>query len=114
MFDYVILSKEDYPDLDVLSKDWSKELGIKALLTLEDKGAEIFEHGIGTVVGTIPVSTIKDSTGSGDIFSGSFIYYKALGNDDDTSIKFANRIAGKCLAFTPSEIAELKLVDLLT
>ena len=114
MFDYVVLSKEDYPEIIELSKDWSEKFKIKTLITLDREGACIFEDGKRSDVATTPVGTIKDSTGSGDIFSGSFIYYRALGNDDETSIKFANRIAGKCLEYTPSEIAELTLQDLLT
>ncbi len=105
LFDYFILSENDYPNIEELAIEWSKKSNLKVIVTKEEMGADLVKNGRAINVPTIPINQIKDSTGSGDIFSGSFAYMFAKTRDEIEAIKFANKIAGICLSYTPDEIS---------
>lgn len=104
--DFVAMSNEDYPDVEMISRRWARKSKGAIIITEGDKGAAIItqngEQKIPTI--PIPVDQIVDSIGSGDIFSAGFIYEYALSKDVKRSVVFANKLAGVCLSFTPENI----------
>lgn len=106
LFDFVTLSSEDYPDMRSLARRWVKNTDATMLMTQGDKGATIFQRSRMTQVPTkvIPVDKIVDSVGSGDIFSAGFIYEYARTKEVVGAVRFANKLAGTCLAFRPDHI----------
>jgi hypothetical protein len=104
LFDYVILSNEDYPHIEKIAKDWVKNSQAKILITLAEKGALLIGHQSEKLIPTQPVTNIVNSVGAGDIFTASFVYKFLQTNNEEKSIRFAHKIAGFCLQFTPDKI----------
>lgn len=113
LFDFLILSDEDYPNVLELSKAWANQYKNNIIVTRGKDGADVyygvewFNESQEINIPTKPVDNIKDSTGSGEIFSGSFGYMFTKTRDTLKSINFANKIAGICLAYTPDQIEGL-------
>lgn len=104
LFDFIILSDEDYPDVECISKDWVKNNDSVIIITKAEKGATFLSCTEQIDVPTKATDNTVDSTGSGDIFSACFAYKYLSCKDICTSIKFAHRIAGYCLKYVPSQI----------
>jgi sugar/nucleoside kinase (ribokinase family) len=111
LFDYVILSDEDYPDVDRLSETWAKSYSCKVIMTRGEHGARIYgpESIVDVPTEKIEPADIVDSVGSGDIFSASFVYRLVQTQDEQEAVKFANSVAGKCLKYTAVDIIEGRL-----
>jgi sugar/nucleoside kinase (ribokinase family) len=95
LVDFVILSSEDYPDIENLSVTWSKQYNTAFILTEAEKGAKIINKDGKIVVPTIPIppSEIIDSVGAGEIFTASFAYNYCKNKDVEKSVKLANESA---------------------
>lgn len=95
LVDILILSLEDYPNMEMLSLQWVKKYGITILITKAGKGASIInKNGVIQVpTVSIPENEIVDSVGAGDIFSASFGYFYFGNRDYDKSVKMANKTA---------------------
>lgn len=105
-FNFLILSEEDYPDVEDIAKSWVRSNSTVLIITKAERGATFLSKEQKVDVPTKPVfeKDIVDSTGSGDIFSACFAYKYFEFKDIVESIKFAHKIAGHCLAFVPDEI----------
>lgn len=105
-FHFVTLSSEDYPGVEKLSRLWVDSLSTTIVMTQGNKGAKIITRKGEKEITTdpIPLDQIVDSVGSGDIFSAGFIYEYAKMKDVEGAVRFANKLAGACLAFTPEHI----------
>ncbi len=112
LFDYAILSDQDYPNIINLAEKWSKLLNLKVIITKEEKGATYFDNGKSVTVPTKPlkISEIKDSTGAGDVFSAVFAYYITKENDYKNAVVMANKIAGKSLKYTTNELKQKEII----
>lgn len=106
LVDFVILSDEDYPDIERIAHEWAKISGITIIITKAERGAEVISKDKQIDIPTNAVSreAIVDSTGSGDIFSAGFAYKYFHTKDVIESVHFANCLAGECLFLTPDEI----------
>lgn len=106
LFDFIILSEEDYPDVGKLAAKWLELADVSIIVTKGEKGASVMSRSTTYSVETTPIprSEITDSVGAGDIFSASFIYAFMITKDIRKSVKFANSIAGQSLAFTPLQL----------
>ncbi|MBN2015354.1 carbohydrate kinase family protein [Candidatus Dojkabacteria bacterium] len=110
LFDFTILSDEDYPDIANLSKKWLNGNKSKVIITKGKDGADLISGAdliTKTKVINFPTKEapkIVDSTGSGDIFSASFAYKFFQTRDDAKSIEFANKVAGYCLRYKSYDI----------
>jgi hypothetical protein len=109
LFDIVILSIEDHKYSRDLAEGWANDHDIVVVLTLGSKGCQIFTKDRSVLVETttVPEKEIKDSVGSGDIFTASFIHQLSTTKDPAKSAEFANKVAGQMLAYTPEEIKDL-------
>lgn len=106
LFDIIILSEEDHPDITDITTHWLSYADVKIIVTMGEKGARLASRNESFVVPTTPISTnnIVDSVGAGDIFSASFIYEYMQSYDIRKSIEFGNSIAGQSLAYTPDQL----------
>lgn len=115
MFDFAIMSDEDYPQIVELAKKWSTKYNTDFIITKGAEGADLHygvewmhdDHVIN--IPTENVTDVVDSTGSGDTFSASFSYMYAKTKDAAKSIAFANKIAGFLLSYTPEQMRDIKL-----
>ena len=105
-FDFVIFSEKEYPNIEKISASWVKDNKSVIIITKAERGAKFLKRNGKMDVPTKPVAEkdIVDSTGSGDIFSACFAYKYFKCKDIVESIKFAHKVAGYCLGFTPDEI----------
>ncbi|MDQ6985104.1 MAG: PfkB family carbohydrate kinase [Candidatus Dojkabacteria bacterium] len=114
LFDFGILSDEDLEDLSLIP-EWTKKHKIGLIVTRGKDGADVyygadlFDNGVKYNVSTTPVENIKDSTGSGEIFSASFAYMYVKTRDTGKSIAFGNKVAGRCLLYSPRELENMNL-----
>lgn len=99
LFDFVILSSDDYPNIEKLALEWSKKFGTTFIITKAQKGAIIISKNTKIIVSTnpIPSKVIVDSIGAGDIFSASFGYYYFKSKNLIKSVSLANKSAGQKL-----------------
>lgn len=99
LFDFVILSSDDYPNIEKLSSSWSKKSGTTFIITKAEKVAIIINKNERVVVPTnpIPLEDVVDSIGAGDIFSASFGYNYFKNKDLVKSARLANKAARKRL-----------------
>ncbi len=106
LFDVMILSELDYPDLDVLAEEWSVRYQIVVLVTLGDRGCLVINgrHRVVVPVEAVPDEEIVDSVGSGDIFSAAFAYAYHQKHDLMSAVEFANSVARQCLFYSAEEI----------
>jgi len=105
-FNFVILSEEDYPDVEKEASEWVKNNGCVVIITKAERGATFLSKKERVDIPTKPVcqKDIVDSTGSGDIFGACFAYKYFECKNIVESIKYAHKIAGYCLKFTPDQI----------
>lgn len=105
-FDFVSLSREDYPHITELSYGWVRKFNTTIIMTEGGDGASVINAKEVKHIGTsaIPTEKIVDSVGSGDIFSAGFIYEYMKTKDITKAVRFANALAGDCLMFTPDRI----------
>lgn len=110
LFDFVIVSDQDHPDMKSMSKKWSSKTNV--IMTLGDKGAVSIYKGKKIFAPTRPVKVVDiiDSVGSGDIFSASFGYKYYQTKDIKKSLLFANDIARQCL-FSPASDLKFEISD---
>lgn len=108
LVDFVILSSEDYSDIEDLSFKWSGQYGTTFIITTAERGALIINKNGRTVVSTIPIpfEEIVDSIGAGDIFSASFGYNYFKDKDLEKSVHLANESAREKLLAKTKEIKE--------
>ncbi len=106
LFDLMILSEADYPNIENLSKDWSKKYNIITAITKGEKGVTILDNkkilNIPTEI--VLEKDIIDSVGSGDIFSAGFAYSFYKTKSFKKAGVFANALARQCLFFTANDI----------
>ncbi|OGH10689.1 MAG: hypothetical protein A3B38_04375 [Candidatus Levybacteria bacterium RIFCSPLOWO2_01_FULL_36_13] len=95
LIDIVIVSDEDYPNIENLTLEWSKKYGTTFLITKAQKGAIIISTEVKKTVPTnpIPSKEIVDSIGAGDIFAAAFGYHYFKTKDLEKSVDYANQIA---------------------
>lgn len=106
LFDFIILSEEDYPDIENIAESWVGQNNAVVIITKAERGATFMSKREKVDIPTKPVEEkdIVDSTGSGDIFCACFAYKYVECKDIAESIKFAHKVAGYCLQFTPDQI----------
>jgi len=106
LVDFVILSSEDYPDIERLSFTWSKKYNTTFIITRAEKGAVIIDKNGKVVVSTspIPFEEIVDSIGAGDTFSASFGYNYSKNKNLVKSVEMANQSAREKLLSKTKEI----------
>lgn len=99
LVNFVILSSEDYSNIERLSFEWNKKFGTTFLITQAEKGATIINKNRKVLVSTnpIPLGKIVDSIGAGDIFGASFGYNYYKHKNLVNSVKSANESARKKL-----------------
>ncbi|OGF99848.1 hypothetical protein A2Y99_03055 [Candidatus Gottesmanbacteria bacterium RBG_13_37_7] len=91
-YDVVILSEEDYFNLERQAELWSKR-GVISILTREEKGCTVYIDGKPTDVSGFPAEKVIDATGSGDIFTAGFAYaFRRSGKIYESSM-FANALS---------------------
>lgn len=97
LFDFMILSSEDFPDIEKLSKNWTQKFKTKIIITKAQLGADLISNGRIENFSTQKVEKekIKDSTGAGDIFTAAFGYHFLKNKVLNKSIQFANIMARK-------------------
>jgi len=106
LVDFVILSSEDYPNIEKLSLEWYNKYSTTFIITKAEKGAMIINKNGRVIVSTnpIPLEEIVDSIGAGDTFSASFGYYYFKNKDLVKSVELANQTAGENLLSKTQEI----------
>lgn len=114
LFDIVILSENDSPNIEHDVNKWLKCSDCIVIITKAEKGCEIYKRSGSFSVTSNPVTVenIVDSVGSGDIFSSVFVYYFAKTHDIKLSAKHANAVARECLFYTPKELDTVVLKSL--
>ena len=97
LFDFVFLSSEDYPNIEMLSIEWNRQYGATFILTKAQEGADIInKQGVKTIpTNPIPAEKIINSIGAGDIFSAGFAYHYLKSKDVFGSVEFANKAAAE-------------------
>lgn len=101
-FNFVILSSDDYPNIEKLSLEWSKKYNTTIIITKAEKGAEVISKDgkINAMTDPISFEEIVDSVGAGDIFAASFGYYYSSTKNLEKSVRLANRAARERLLAT--------------
>ena len=92
LFDFTIVSDEDFPHIKELARVWTKRGKTKIIITLGEKGVLIIEKNKETMVPTTPVAQDKivDSVGSGDIFGAGFAFEYARTKNVIYAAEFGN------------------------
>ncbi len=111
LYDYTILSEEDYPGIDQLATEWAAATGKKIIITRGANGASIVSALGITDIPTYPVTDVVDSVGCGDVFSAAFAYYLKISGSETESVRFAHKIAGNALKYTPDQMRSLDFVN---
>lgn len=95
LFDFAVLSNEDYPNMEELSKLWSEKFGIKIIITKGELGACLVENGAVENFPTTLVKkeSIKDTIGAGDTFAAAFGFELLKNKKLSGAINFANKAA---------------------
>lgn len=95
LVDIVIVSNEDYPNIEKQSFSWSNKHGTTFIITKAQKGAIIINKNKKIIVSTTPVPDrqIVDSIGAGDIFAAAFGYNYFKTKDLLKSVNLANQAA---------------------
>ena len=106
LFDGVIVSDEDHPDMLAVASDWSERFHTIVIVTEAEKGASVVREGQITHVPTDAVapSDIVSSVGAGDIFSAGFMHVFAGSRDPVAGAAFGNKLARACLFMKPDAI----------
>jgi sugar/nucleoside kinase (ribokinase family) len=106
LVDFVILSNEDYPNIENLSFKWNKKYNTTFIVTEAEKGAVIIAKNDKILVSTnsIPFEEIVDSIGAGEIFTASFAYNYFKNKDIERSVKLANESAREKLLAKTEEL----------
>lgn len=92
LVDFVIVSNEDYPNIEKQSLGWNKKYDTTFIITKAEKGATIINEAGKKDVSTNPISQkdLVDSIGAGDIFAAAFGYHYFKDKDLVKSVKLAN------------------------
>jgi len=104
--DFVILSSEDYPDIEDLALAWSKQYATTFILTEAERGAIIINKNGKVAIPTIPIpfAEIVDAVGAGEVFTASFAYNYFKIKDLEKSVRQANASAREKLLARTEEI----------
>lgn len=99
LVDIVILSSEEYPNIEKLSIEMSERYGTTFIITKTQKGATIINKNTKIIISTKPVPTeqIVDSIGAGDIFAAAFGYNYFKNKNLVKSVRLANQAAREYL-----------------
>ncbi|MFH1657360.1 MAG: PfkB family carbohydrate kinase [bacterium] len=105
LVDVVIVSNQDYPQMEELARQWVIGNNLTVIVTLAEKGALILNKEGESLVPTTPVPAeeIVDSIGSGDIFSAAFAYNYFQTKNLEAAVRFANELARQYLFRTSGE-----------
>lgn len=104
LFDVVILSEEDYPNIKKISLQWLKNIQINMIITKSEQGADLVNSEGIINIPTKEIKDVVDSTGAGDVFTAAFTYKYLKTKNSKKAILFAHKIAGLSVRYSPNEI----------
>ncbi len=84
--------KMDYEDINTIIPIYNtlkKDFQTQILITLEEKGTFMECNGVYKIIPSIPVKAV-DSTGAGDLFHGSFLYFLSKDFPLEKVVRLAN------------------------
>lgn len=103
LFDIVVLSQEDCPQVDKKAYQWSKN-GPMIIVTKGKGGCIIYYQDSIIAYPAFNVDNIVDETGAGDIFTAAFAYAYLQSKNIKKSAVFANAAAGLSLRNLSDEL----------
>jgi sugar/nucleoside kinase (ribokinase family) len=68
------------------------------VVTLAEKGACAIRGGERTTVPAVPIATVVDTTGAGDLFAAGFLHAQARGDDLEASLKLGALCAAEIIS----------------
>jgi len=108
LVDIVILSDQDYPNIEKLALEWSNKYGTTFIITKAHKGATVINKNRRSIIKVkpIPAKQIFDSIGAGDVFAAAFGYYYFKNKDLLKSVKLANQAAREKLILNATILSQ--------
>ena len=103
LFDFIILSEEDYEGIEKEAFLWSN-ISPTVILTRAEKGCSVFQKGQACDFHGFKTKNIADVTGAGDVFAASFAYAYCRSKNLETSIEFANASAALSLRYRSNQL----------
>ncbi|MCL4339149.1 PfkB family carbohydrate kinase [Patescibacteria group bacterium] len=103
MFDLIVVSEEDYEDIDEIAARWGRD-GRISIVTRAEKGSTIYSEGKVKDTAAFKVYKSVDSTGAGDVFAAAYAFMYVRTRDEVYSAVFANAAAAMSLRFSAKEL----------
>lgn len=102
-FNLVVVSEEDYPQIETQAEEWSF-LGPITVVTKKDTGCIVFYQDKRYSFPAFSVPKIIDSTGAGDVFAAAFAFMYIKNRDIAMASDFANAASALSLKFTSNKL----------